>query len=161
MYHIELAVLLVAVVIGICYSQDNECLSPTSDQLEKVIGLIIEDGDNSGTAVVDLIDFRLVCRAYGEREDFLRFVSVVVLYSCSGNGNCPSGTATEQIETGCVNGQWDNDVRNSADNIRSETTEANLTTATTDDCSFCLSPEFVEANSVPTPADNVTHCVGQ
>ena len=41
-----------AVVIGICYSQDNECLSPTSDQLEKVIGLIIEDGDNSGTAVV-------------------------------------------------------------------------------------------------------------
>ena len=154
-------IVFLAIVVGICYCQDNECASPTNTQLQDVIGSIIEGGDNSGTAVVELMDYRLVCRAFGQQQSLLRLVSVVVQYSCTGHANCPSGTATEQIETGCVNGQWDNDVRGSSTDIRSETTEASLSTVTRDDCSFCLSPELVAANNIPNPADSVTHCVGQ
>ena len=153
-------IVFLAIVVGICYCQDNECASPTNTQLQDVIGSIIEGGDNSGTAVVELMDYHLVCRAFGQQQSLLRFVSAVVQYSCTGHANCLPDTVTEQIEAGCINGQWDNNVQGSNDNIRSMTTEASLTTGTRDNCSTCVSPELTPNVGLPTP-DSVTHCVGQ
>ena len=142
MYRTELTVFLVAVFVaaGLC-GKVVWCPSPTRSQLENVIGPIIEAGDTSETAVVELIDFRIVCHAFTRQQDLLQLVSVVVQYSCTGHVNCPSGTVTEQIEAGCDGrGQWTYDVETSDDNIRSTTTEADLTTTTRYDCVLCLSP---------------------
>ena len=172
MYRTELTVFLVAVFVaaGLCDDSDEAprplwCPSPTRSQLENVIGPIIEAGDTSETAVVELIDFHIVCRAFTRQQDRLRYVSVVVQYSCTGHVNCPSGTVTEQIEAACFGDeQWTlYDVETSYDNIRSTTTEANLTTTTRYDCVVCLSPELIQADSQFSTyiTDHVTHCVGE
>ena len=90
--------MLEALVVG--YSQDNQCPSPTSSQLEDVIGKIIEEGDNLGTTVIDLVDSHIVCREFDTQQDFLHLVSVVVR---TGHANWPPSTVMEQIEAGCVN----------------------------------------------------------
>ena len=162
MYRAGLTVfLLLAMTIRISFSQ-GDCASPTHSGLESVIASIIQGEDTSGTAaVIELMDFQVVCRAFSARQGFLRAVSVVVQYSCSGNANCPSGTVTEQIETECEDGRWDNSVNGIRDHIRSMTTEASLTTATRDDCIVCISPEINEAEDFRLDTDSVTHCVGE
>ena len=156
--------LLVAVVIGTSYSQ--ECELPTASDLERVIPSIIQAGNAAAPPAINLIKFHFVCRSFTEEQDRLRGVSVVVQYTCTGHSNCPSGSATvpgvvEQMEFGCVGGQWTNNVEGSTDPslIRSQNTQATVSTTTRDSCSGCISPEL--ANNVGGSTDSVTHCVGK
>ena len=152
-------VVVVATLVSMCSCQ-QACPFPTNGDIEQVLVDIIRTGDSSSVPAVNVTNMRTVCRAFDTQQDLLRLVSVVVQYSCSGHANCPLGNATEQIETGCINGQWDNNVQGSNDNIRSMTTEASLTTGTRDNCSTCVSPELAPNVGLPTP-DSATHCVGQ
>ena len=154
-----LKILLVALVAGLCSSQD--CAFPTTSQLEEVISEIIPIGDGSVTTpTVNLADFHVVCLAYGEEENLFRFISVVVNYTCTGNSRCDAVEGLEQIEAGCLNGNWSDNVQGHTDNIRSMTTEASFTTTPREDCSFCFSTEI--ANTISTiSTDPVTHCVGE
>ena len=107
MYSAELAV-LVAVVIGTAYSQENGCMSPTTNDLESVISAILAVGESGSPPLITLSNFTVVCRAFAQQQDLLRSVSVVVEYTCTGADTCPSGTAVEQIESGCQSGSWSN-----------------------------------------------------
>ena len=71
-----LAIVFLAVGIVICSGQD-ECDPPTPSQPEDVI---IKEGDNAAAPTVNLTDYNIVCRAFGEERDRLRIVSVVVEY---------------------------------------------------------------------------------
>ena len=150
----------VALVLGSCSGQSDECAPPTSSQLEEVVGLIILAGDNAAAPDVELIDSQIVCSAFGEQEGLLRQVSVVVEYTCTGHGNCLSGTVTEQIESQCNGRSWSNNVGGSTADVRLESPTATLTTPGRDDCAFCLSPDKAVSVNAPAP-DDVTHCVGQ
>ena len=154
----QVNVLIVAVVAGICSCQ-QECSLPTNDDLEQVITDIIQFGDSSSLPTVTVARFHPVCLAFGQQQDRYRLVSVVVEYTCSGNINCPSDTAVEEIESECFSGVWSNIVLGSTDNTRSVTTDASFNTTTREDCSFCLSPEL--ASSLGPITDNATHCVGK
>ena len=149
-----------AVVAGLC-SCKRECSFPTNGDLEVVIARITIAGDSPSSPTVNVIRFHPVCLAFGEQQDRYRLVSVVVEYTCSGNTNCPSGTAVEQIESECDDGVWSNRVLGSTVDVRSVFTEANFTTTTREDCSLCVSPELVEVGQIPIPTDSVTHCLGK
>ena len=150
-------ILIVAVVVGTCFCQ--ECSFPTNDDLEEVIADIVETGNSSTDAVVNVMRFHPVCLAFGQQQDRYHLVSVVVEYTCSGNTNCSSDTAVEQIESQCNDGVWSNIVLGSTNDTRSVSTDASFTTTTREDCSFCLSPE--RASSIGHTTDTVTHCVGE
>ena len=150
----QVNVLLLVVVAGLCFCQGFECPFPTNDDVESVISRIILTGDFPTIPVVNVTRFHAVCLASGQRQDRYRFFSAVVEYTCSGNPNCPSGNVVEQIESEC----GVDTVLGNTDNIRSTTIEANFTTTTREDCSFCSSPELANVLSVST--DSVTHCVG-
>ena len=154
MLTMQLNVLLVAVVAGICSCQ--ECSLPTNDDLEEVIANILQAPDIS---TVNVTRFHPVCLAFGQQQDLYRLVSVVVEYTCSGHTNCPSGTAVEQIESECDSGSWSNSVGGSTENTRSVPSDASFTTITREDCSFCFSPEL--ASILGATTDSVTHCVGE
>ena len=157
MLHAGLSVLVVAVVAGICSCQD--CSFPTNGDLEQVITDIIQFGDSSSIPTVTVARFHPVCLAFGQQQDRYRLVSVVVEYTCSGNTNCPSDTAVEQIESECINGAWSNIVQSSALDTRSVPPDASFNTTTRENCSFCLSPELADGMGATT--DTVTHCVGE
>ena len=153
------AALLVSVLVATGSCQDN-CILPTSSDLEDVIEAVILAGDSPATPTVAVMRFHLVCVVYSQDEcDHYRAVSVLVQYTCSGNPNCPSGTAMEQIESECNNGVWSNNVQGSTENTRSEVSEANFSTAVREACSLCLSPELSTVMSLTT--DTVTHCIGE
>ena len=154
----QLGVLLVVVVAGVCLCQD--CSFPTNDDLEEVIVNIIRLGDSSSIPIVTIARFHPVCLAFGAQQDRYRLVSVVVEYTCSGHTNCPSGTAVEQIESECGSGIWSNTVLSSTDNTRSVPPDASFNTTTREDCSFCLTAELAN-NIIGVTTDNVTHCVGE
>ena len=152
---------LVAVVVGIGYSQNDGCMSPTTSDLEAVIAKIIQGGESAALPQITLSNFNIICRAFAQQQDLLRIVSVVVEYTCTGSGNCPSGTAVEQIESGCQSGSWSNTVFGSREpsEIRTQTPGADLSTTARDDCSVCLSPQLATDQGATT--DPVTHCVGE
>ena len=62
-----------------------------------------------------MISFHPVCLAFDNVQDHYRAVSVLVEYTCTGNPSCPSGTAVEQIESECSNGDWSNVVQGSTE----------------------------------------------
>ena len=107
-----------AVVAGMCSCQ-QECSLPTNDDLEQVIVDIIRFGDSSSLPTVTVARFHPVCLAFGQQQDRYRLVSVVVEYTCSGDINCPSGTAVEEIESECDSGVWSNIVQGSVLDTRS------------------------------------------
>ena len=158
--------LLVAAVIGTSYSQD--CELPTASDLVGVIPSIIQGGDAAAPPTINLTELHFVCRSFTEEQDRLRGVSVVVQYTCTGHSNCPSGSATvpgvvEQMEFGCVSGQWTNDVEGISNSnlIRSQNTQATVSTTTRDDCSACLSLELASSLRGSVTTDSITHCVGK
>ena len=153
--------LTLAVVVGIVYSQD--CSPPTASDLETVLAAIFQSGDASTNTVITITDFEVVCRAFSQQEDLLRGVSVVVEYTCDDNSNCPMGTVTEQIESGCSSGIWTNRVAGTTDPTRLRTTSPTATLSTTarDDCSFCLSDLLADDAGAGVTTDPVTHCVGE
>ena len=153
--------LVVAVVVGTGYSQD--CSTPNASDLETVLEAIIQSGDASTDPVITIADFEVVCGAYAQQEGFLRGVSVVVEYTCSGHSNCPSGTVTEQIESACSSGSWTNNVGGTTDSSRTRTTAPTATLSTTarDDCSFCFSEPLADDAGAGVTTDSETHCVGE
>ena len=154
-----LTVLLVAAVAGICSCQD--CALPTNDDLEVVIGQILTSGDSSPTPVINVTRFHPVCLAFSQEQGRYLYVSVVVEYMCTGNTNCPPGTAVEQIESQCsVGGMWSNSVQGSTENTHSVTSQTSFSTTTRENCALCLSPEIATAIGILS-TDNVTHCVGE
>ena len=157
MYSAELAV-LVAVVIGTVYSQDG-CMSPTTSDLENVISAIIAAGDIGSPPLITLFNFTVVCRAFAQQQDLLRYVSVVVEYTCTGHPNCPSEVVVEQIESGCDEGggSWGITALDFVDfsQIRSQSPDATLSTNGRNNCSVCVSPQLA------SPSDTVTHCFGE
>ena len=160
MHHKVLTVLVVAAVAVL--SSCQECDYPSNSDIEDVIKDIIPTGENPSTPTVSVMSFRPLCLAFGEERGGYRGLSVLVTYTCTGNPNCPSGTAEEQIESECNNnGVWSNNVVGSTVNTRSEVSEATNETTSREDCSFCLSPELIMANSLAFTTDNVTHCVGE
>lgn len=157
---------LLLVIGGYC---DN-CILPTATDLERVLKLIIYNGESTEEFNITISDFNVVCSAYGTQKDSysLRSISAVVNYSCStslptnstclGHPSCNRATVLEQVESECVNGQWSNSVLGSSANLRSIITEASLTTKRRVDCYFCLSPEL--AGNLSFTTDRVTHCTG-
>ena len=161
-----LRVLLVAalcVAEALCGDEtDRGCASPTRSQLENaVIGPIVENGANPGTAVIELMDYRIVCRAFDLQQDLLQYVSVVVQYSCTGHENCPSGTAKEQFEASCNDGQWGIGVLGASASFHSMPTEGTSITTARDDCFLCASQALISSVSYPLTADPLTHCTGE
>ena len=157
MNYTGLVVLVVATVAGITSCQ--KCTLPTNGDLEVVIGYIIQNDDNSSTPTVNVTSFHPVCLAFDDVQDYYRAVSVLVEYTCADNPSCRSGTVMEQIESECNNGVWSNVVQSSSEHTRSQITEANFSTSTRENCSFCVSPELGLTISLTT--DSVTHCVGE
>ena len=142
-------------------SAQMECPEPQVTDLEDVIALIILAGDASAPPDITLLNSNVVCRAFGEQQDLLRGVSVVVEYNCTGHSNCQTDTVVEQIESGCLNGNWNNNVGGTTDStvIRSPLNGASLSTTAGEDCSRCFSEQLAEDQGPST--DPVTHCVGE
>ena len=138
-----------------------DCPSPNSTDIAHVISLIVQSGEASSDPVVSISDFNFVCRAFGEQQGRLRGVSVVVEYTCTGHSNCQTDTVVEQIESGCLNGAWSNNVGGTTDStfILSPLDGASLSTTAREDCSRCFSTQL--ANDAGISTDPVTHCVGE
>ena len=151
--------LLVAAVAGICSCQD--CTLPTDNDVKGVIEDIILLSGHNLRPTIDVMMIHPVCLAFSATQDRYRYVSVVVKYTCTGNTNCPSSTAVEQIESECINGMWSNSAAGNTQDIRSVPTQAGFLTATRENCTICLSPELITASGIPLPTDHVTHCVGE
>ena len=152
--------LLVLLMVWMSSGQ-NACPPPTSSDLETVIANILTEGDSAAPPQITVLNFNVVCRAFARQRDLLRGVSVVVEYSCSGHSNCPLGTVVEQIESGCLGGEWSNSVGGTTEPsfIHSPLNGSTLSTTARDGCSFCFSPQLASEAGVPT--DTVTHCIGE
>ena len=153
-----LATLIVLTAGGV---SGQDCPQITETALENVIMNNIPTGDNPATPTVDVLDFHPVCLAYGQERDRYRYVSVVVEYTCTGNANCPSGTAVEQIHSECSSGIWSGRVGGAGDNIRSINPTANFSTTTREDCAFCFPPVTASLLLTMHSFDAATHCVGK
>lgn len=162
MLHAGLTTLIVATLVGIS-SSDEMCASPTKVDLQGVIKEVIKLGDNSSDPTIVVTNFHILCRAFAEIEDQLRFVSVWVQYTCTGNTNCPLGSPPEQIESECKDGAWHHVLWNTPSYSRSQTTKASLSTSTREDCLFCVSPELlIIADQQDFLVVNITtHCISK
>ena len=154
----SIAALIVVLTAG---GVSQDCPEITEAALENVIGNIIPTGEHSPplAPTVDVLSFHPVCLAYSQERDRYHFVSVVVQYTCTGNANCPSGTAVEQFDSQCSSGTWRHSVLGDFDNTRTKKTTANFSTTPRENCSLCASPATVTGPRLTT--DPVTHCVGR
>ena len=152
----SIAALIVVLTAG---GVSQDCPEITEAALENdVIVKSIPEHDIS-TATVDVLNFHPVCLAYSQERDRYRFVSVVVQYTCTGNANCPSGTAVEQFDSQCSSGTWMHSVLGDFDNTRTKKPTANFSTTPRENCSLCVSPATATGPRLTT--DPVTHCVGR
>ena len=156
------AAVLVGLLVGSVWCQQlGNCPFPEAANITAIIGESLATGESTSTPTITLAgDFKLVCMAFSEQKDRLRAFSALVQYSCSGNSNCPGGTAIEQFEAECTMDQvWSHRVRNTAGLSRTESPKANASTTPREDCSFCATPDVNVAVGLPRPPDEVTHCV--
>ena len=151
----SIAALIVVLTAG---GVSQDCPEITEAALENVIGKNIPTGPPLAPTV-DVLSFHPVCLAYSQERDRYRFASVVVQYTCTGNPNCPSGTAVEQFDSQCSRGTWSHSVLSDFDNTRTEKTTANFSTTTREDCSICA--PLATATDFSLTTDPVTHCVGR
>ena len=151
--------LLLAAVVRIGFCED--CLPPTTSNMETVIASIITVGDAAASPEITVFNFNIVCRSYARQEGLLRRISAVVQYSCSGHSNCLSGIAEMQVESSCLSGAWSNSVEGITDPsfIISTPDGATLSTTVWENCSLCASPLLAAEVGVTT--DSLTHCVGE
>ena len=155
MYSLTAVLILTSIpAIAVC---QTDCNLPTSSDLEDVITVALIFGDNPTTPNINVTKIHPVCLAHGQERDRYRFLSVVVEYTCSNNGNCPHGSAVEQFESQCNGGTWTSQVLASSGDTRTQNPTANFSTTTRGDCFLCLSPEKLSDSSLTT--DNLTHCV--
>ena len=140
------SVALLVLLMAWMSSGQNVCPPPTSSDLETVIANILTEGDSAAPPQIIVLNFNVVCRAFARQRDLLRGVSVVVEYSCSGHSNCPLGTVVEQIESGCLGGEWSNSVGGTTEPsfIHSPLNGSTLSTTARDGCWFCFSPQLLD-----------------
>ena len=157
------AVLLIIASLPVISVCQTDCAYPTTSDLENVIVDVIMAADSAATPIVTVTDFHPVCLAHGQERDRYHFLSLVVEYTCSNNGNCPSGSgsAVEQFETECDRGVWDYQVLSHVEYTRTRSPTASFSTTAREDCAFCSSPELISSSSLPHVTDNLTHCVGK
>ena len=153
-----IAALIIVLTAG-GVSGQVDCPEITEAALENVIVNNIPTGQGSPPPKIDVLSFHPVCLAYSQERDRYRFVSVVVQYTCTGNANCPSGTAVEQFDSQCSRGTWSHSVLSDFDNTRTKNTTANFSITPREDCSICASFPTATGSSLTT--DPVTHCVGR
>ena len=161
MYCYSLLTGLLVIFITSSATGQFSCPDITATDLQGVIANNLGSGDNTAIPNVNVQRFRPLCRAQSSQRDRYRYVSVVVEYTCTGNANCPSGTAVEQFESGCGSGNVWTDVVGSLSGSAIRTTNpfATFTTTARDDCSLCFSNLIAESFSLVS--DTVTHCVGK
>ena len=159
MYCYSLLTGLLVIFITSSATGQFSCPDITATDLQGVIANSLQSGDNTATPNVNVQRFRPLCRAQSSQRDRYRYVSVVVEYTCTGNADCPSGTAVEQFESGCGIGNVWTGVVGSRSAIRTTNPLATFTTTARDDCAFCFS-DFI-AESFGVVSDTVTHCVGK
>ena len=157
---VAIAAVLVAFSVSLTSSQ-LECAEPSFSDLENVISRIISTGENPTIPTINVLSVQPVCLAVSDQRDRYRLFSVVVQYTCVGSDRCPGGTATEQIESECVNGVWGNAVLGATEDTRRTDPTANLATPTRRDCAFCLSDAFIVRNDLTLTTNATTHCVGK
>ena len=162
MFHAGLTGLIIATLVGICSSSEM-CTFPATADVQGVIKEMIKLGDNSTEPTINVMVFHPLCRAFDEIEDRLRFVSLWVRYTCTGNSNCPLGQLPEQIDSECIDGSWHYVVWNTPQYSRSQNTEASFSTPTREDCAFCVSPELliITDQSEHHELDSITHCISK
>ena len=153
-----IAAVIVVLTAGNASSQ-IDCPEITEAELETVIKDSIPGHRDFGIPTVDVLDFHPVCLAYSQERNRYRFVSVVVEYTCTGNVDCPSGTAVEQFDSQCNGGTWSHSVQGDVDNTRTQNPTANFSTTAKEDCAFCFSPATAAGFSFTS--DTVTHCLGR
>ena len=158
MHFVVVAAIVVACIVGLASCQ-RDCAFPTDDNVESVISLIFPTADSPTTPAVNVLEFQPLCLAHSQQRNRYRYFSVLVRYTCAGNANCPPGTALEQIDSQCINGEWSNSVQGSIVNSRRTDPTATLSTTTREDCQFCFSTDLAGTLSLTT--DDVTHCVGE
>lgn len=162
MFRAGLTGLIIATLVGIC-SSNEMCTFPGDGDVQRVIKEMIKLGDNSTEPTINVEIFHPLCRAFDEIEDHLRFVSLWVRYTCTGNSNCPLGRLPEQIDSECIDGSWHYVVWETPEYSRSQNTEASLSTTTREDCAFCVSPELliITDQADHHELDSITHCIGK
>ena len=144
-------------------SCQSDCNLPTNSDIANVIGHMIRSGDNAQQPQVTLLNVHHVCRAVSQERGRYKYISLLAEYMCVGSALCPDGTATEQFETGCLNGNWSNNVQGSTTNTRTRNPTATFSTTLREDCGFCFSPELAPTVGVPVAnaPDDDHHCVGE
>lgn len=157
---IELIVLLVSIVYNFA-STEWDCVYPTNNDITKLISNVIRTGDSSSIAEITLISFRPVCLAYGVQRNRYRGVSVIAQYICSGNAICQSGTALEQFESSCYDGNWSHIVHGSTVDTWTRRPPANFSTELREDCAFCFSSSLAHNIGLANTPYDETHCVGK
>ena len=127
----------------------SDCAYPTTSEVEDVVYRTLRGGDNPEMFTVEVEDFHAVCLVHDDQRGRYRFVSLVVEYTCSGSGLCPSQSPTvEQFESECgANEVWRHSVLSSVDHTRTQNPTADFSTNTREDCALCVSTAYVEANS--------------
>ena len=140
-------------------SCQSDCPLISVSAAETVIAGILTTGENSQSPTVDVENFDILCLAQSTERNRYRGVSLLVEYTCTGNANCPTGIALEQIESECVNGVWSNSVLGVTDFTRTTHPHLAPQNATVANCAFCLSPDLAATFSLTS--DILSHCTGK
>ena len=141
-------------------AQEGDCPAlPDESTLETLITSNIHTYTSGSRPNVRIHDFNYVCLASGKFRNTFRGLSVVVSYDCSGNILCPSASPVSQFDFTCgLNGMWSDIVFSTAAYSRRDVADADLTTLSRTNCSFCVTPHH--QMNILLPYDTLTHCIG-
>ena len=140
-------------------ARDGDCPTlPDEATLESLISSTFVGGDSPD---VHVSDFKYVCLVSGMFKGTFRRLSVVVSYNCSRSSLCPSTSLVSQFDFTCNSGNvWGDEVLGTSEFSRSDVADADLTTLIRTNCSYCVAPDHPQAEQIPLPYDNMTHCFG-
>ena len=162
---------------SLVYSQDacsrltttNLGRSDKLDQRGLISNILTPAGESASksTVAVRVIEINIVCEAQHMMQDRYRYTSVVVSFNCFSMDvrvpECANSSVvhTEQFDVGCVSGEWSPIILTISNTARTTNPNATLSTALDTGCILCINPSNLEAQTLPTPIDSVTHCSGE
>ena len=170
-----LGVVCAASLVRVIHCQDA-CEKITTNDLGRsnmlqntglVAATLTPTGEGSNGVDVRILNMTIVCEAQHEMQDRYRYTSVVVSFNCVTTDdrvpecNDSSVVLTEQFDFGCVSGTWSPVILTVSTAARSANPTATLSTGLDTGCILCVNPSNSEAAFLPSPVDNVTHCVGE
>lgn len=151
-YRVKLFLILSAWTIALSScSTHNDCSMIRASEVEFLItaSFLNQSEPNSTPATVNITEYTVVCLAQGGEQDTWRFVSLVALYTYNG-----TNLTTSQFQFECVESNWTATVNGVDEYIRTDTPDANISTALRTDCALCIDPRQAMA------ASNPHHCLG-